>query len=82
MNTDNIISKLPQEQRADAEKIIDVLKEVKKEKRMGMNVTKIKNATALSYTALTKALSSLTTLGVIEMEKQGSSKVYRLAMEG
>ncbi len=79
MNTDTIISKIPSEQKEDAKKIIEVLNEVKKEKRMGLNVTSIKNATGLSYTAITKALSSLTTLGAIEMEKQGSSKVYRIA---
>ncbi len=81
MNTDNILSRLPQEQRADAKKIIEVLNEAKNKKRMGMNVTNIKKTTDLSYTAITKVLSSLTTLGIIEMERQGSSKVYRIATE-
>jgi predicted transcriptional regulator len=81
MNTDNILSKLPQEQRSDAKKIIDALNQARKEKKMGMNVTNIKSVTTLSYTSITKVLSALTALGVIEMEKQGSSKVYRIAME-
>lgn len=81
MSKDNILSRLPQEQRADAKKILEALNEAKNKRRMGMNVTNIKKTTALSYTAITKVLSSLTTLEVIEMEKQGSSKVYRIAME-
>jgi DNA-binding transcriptional ArsR family regulator len=81
MNKEDILSRLPQEQRADAKKIIEVLKEAKSKKLMGMNETNIKKATSLSYTAITKVLSSLTTLEIIEMERQGSSKVYRIATE-
>ncbi len=81
MNKEDILSRLPQEQRADAKKIIEVLKEAKSKKLMGMNETNIKKSTSLSYTAITKVLSSLTTLEIIEMERQGSSKVYRIATE-
>lgn len=73
------LEKIPEEQHEAVKSILSVLQVVKKENKMGLNVTHIQERTHLSYTSVAKALSSLSTLGMIVMEKQGSSKVYRLA---
>lgn len=73
------LEKIPEEQHKAVESVFSALEVIKNENRMGLNVTHIQEKTHLSYTSVVKALSSLSTLGVVIMEKQGSSKVYRLA---
>ena len=46
--------------------------------KMGLNITNLKKKTKLSHTSMTKALSSLLTAEIIDMEEVGNSKVYHL----
>lgn len=78
MSIDTILSNY--QEQSEGEKIIEALNEAKMKKRTGLNVT-VFNTTALSCTAITNVLSSSTTLSVIEMEQQGSSNVYSMALE-
>ena len=78
MRERNNLSKIPADQKADAEKIIRELKTVKKTNKMGLNITNLKKKTQLSHTSMTKALSSLSTAEIIDMEQMGNSKVYYL----
>ncbi len=75
------LKKIPEEQHEAVESVFSVLEEIKKENKMGLNITHIQERAHLSYTSVAKALSSLSTLGIVIMEKQGSSKVYRLMEE-
>jgi len=72
------LSKIPADQKADAEKIIRELEKVKEINKMGLNITNLKKKTQLSHTSMTKALSSLSTAEIIDMEQVGNSKVYYL----
>lgn len=75
------LSKIPADQKADAERIIRELEKVKKTKKMGLNITNLKKKAQLSHTSMIKALSSLSTAEIIDMEQMGNSKVYHLKEE-
>jgi len=72
----NNFLKIPTDLLPSAEKIIRELEKVKKTNKMGLNITNLKKKTHLSPTSMTKALSSLSTAEIIDMEQVGNSKVY------
>ena len=75
------LEKIPEEQHDAVKAVYSLLSEVKRNNKMGLNITHIRQRTELSHTFTLKALSSLSALGFVTMEKQGSSKVYRLEGE-
>ena len=79
--TQNDLAKIPKDVRGPAEKIIQELETVKKTNKMGLNITNLKKKTKLSHTSMIKALSSLSTAAIIDMEEVGNSKVYHLKEE-
>lgn len=79
MSSNYDLSQVPTDLIDIAQKIINELEKVKKTNKMGLNVTNLKKRTKLSHTSMLKALSSLTTAKVIQMEKVGNSNVYFLS---
>lgn len=72
------LSRIPEDVRDCAEKIVQELETVKKTNKMGLNITSLKKKTKLSHTSMIKALSSLLTAAIVDMEEVGNSKVYHL----
>ena len=76
------LEKLPKELLEPSEKIISVLDDSKKNHRLhGLNISQLSDKTELSKYALNKVLGALETLGIVEYESQGTSKVYYLIKE-
>lgn len=79
--TQTDLSKIPEDVRDYAKKIVQELEIVKKTNKMGLNITNLKKKTKLSHTSMIKALSSLSTAAIIDMEEVGNSKVYHIKEE-
>jgi DNA-binding IclR family transcriptional regulator len=68
---------VPEELLDNANKVIEALKNSRSlHQTRGLNITQLSKETGLNKYTLNKVLGSLETTGIVEGEKQGSSRVY------
>ena len=79
MKLESKLINVPEELIDNANKVIKALENSKSlHQKRGFNITHLAMETGLNKYALNKILGSLETAGIVEGEKQGSSRVYYL----
>jgi hypothetical protein len=72
------LSKLPEDRKVPARKIVTFLKEAKHKKEIGANIAEIVRGTHLSRYNVVGTLPLLVREGLVRSQKSGSAKVYTL----
>ena len=79
MKLESKLINVPEELIESANKVVKALESSKSSHQVrGLNITLLAKETGLNKYALNKVLGSLETTGIVEVEKQGSSRVYYL----
>jgi predicted transcriptional regulator len=75
----HILDTIPEDTKDNARKIFNVLSDAYNEGKIGLNMTKIRKLTGLSYSSTLNSLVALKTAKIVKMEKVGTSKIYTLS---